>query len=378
MSKDIKVKLKKILNKGFRDLGLVLMLFGFLLVAANYETIKYVLSEPKDIMEVIDDTNPVGETVTINIDAIIGNYALIENKINGITTSKQYYYLTWLDNNKYIGLKVSSKNRETMEEICVDTLKYLYGETIDFPEKVQFKGIIKREDNELTGYLKDFLMADDFTESEIQQSCYFYYIDTTCVSDFRFSLVAIGLMLFIVGIILCFTYKSFGGIKKAYNKIIKSGISSSVVDYDIRMGDAFKHIIIGNDIVIVGKTSIVIEKGADLALIYGIVRRNKNISSYSMVLYNVDGVKHDFNCVSNVEFESIIYVMKQKFPNMEVGLNDELGALAKNKQKFKEYFRNKKELNQNLSENKNEAIITERTNPEKSNVDTSDTKIDEY
>lgn len=346
MGKDVKRKMSSIINKNLRGVGILFVIFGLLLVLVNIEGVFYAFSDKKDILEVIDNSNPTGEAVTVDINAIYGNYATLENKTNGITTSKQYYYLALLDNEKFIGIKVSSKNRDIIEDICTETYKYMYGETYSLPGKVQFKGIVKSAESDAINFLRDYLISNGYSDGEIDSACYsYYYIDTTCVSNFRYIVILVGVVLFIIGVFFFFGYKLFAQINKQYNRIQKSGVEKGIIDTEILNGDCFRHIIIGDDLVFIGKHAIVIEKGGDLAWIYGKITKNRSVKTYSMVLYTIEGRKHEFNCTSEREFDLIISSLRQKYSHMMFGINSDLDNLVKNKTKFREYFMNRKSAN---------------------------------
>lgn len=182
-------------TKAIVGLVIAIILFAILGVFLFIINSDYLIGEPQDFYEMVEDgRNPEkGEYVSINVDAVVDWYAETSYKINGfIPAGKEQHCLVWLDNNAFISLTVKGKeNIANIDDIIDGTQSFLYGETEVFPEGEKFVGKLSTIDPEVAKYYNEILdMYEIVDDGEIT-----VYQLTIDASDTKLSIwIYIGIM----------------------------------------------------------------------------------------------------------------------------------------------------------------------------------------
>ena len=123
-----------------------------------------------DLYDLIDDGETLKDQyVELYVDAVIGNYAETEHKINGIIPAgTDQHYLLWLDDGTFISLK--TKNKELMSKldaICDNTWDYIDYKTDDLDKAITIKGKLGSMDYEIKGFCNEWLDELDISYSDM-------------------------------------------------------------------------------------------------------------------------------------------------------------------------------------------------------------------
>lgn len=126
------------------------------------------------------------------------------------------YYVIPMGDNNFIGLKTNQDHVFDMNKLVDETYAFLEGG--DKPTtKVFMEGMVKKMDDELIKYFREYMIASDFTEAEIDAMGTPLYIDYTSFNSVRISFIG-GIALVILAAVLIFTkYRKLSKIEVEQN-----------------------------------------------------------------------------------------------------------------------------------------------------------------
>ena len=189
----------------------IVLIIGALYELANYGGYLFG-GKAKDVYEIILEDSfdeYEGKYVSLNVDAVIENYAETTHTYNFIPVGKDQHYIAWLVDDSLISVSVKGGSKsKKMDTIADETWDYLNGVTEDFTqEPLKVEGVLKDLKGELANYydqiIDEYEMRDFF---EIR----YLNIDAT---QTRFTEIAIILFLLVLGSAL-FYVGITGGNKK--------------------------------------------------------------------------------------------------------------------------------------------------------------------
>lgn len=156
--------------------------FFFLLFVVFFSfNAKFVFGgEPQDIMQAIEKGEFVkGEHVTVNVNAVLENYAFTKHRINGIIPiGTDQHYIIRLENNAIISLKVKDKKIiKELESIQEETWDCINSDSADLPAGIVMQGRVSTMNYEIEGYYSTILSFMGLSDSDIL--IYYVEIDTT-------------------------------------------------------------------------------------------------------------------------------------------------------------------------------------------------------
>ncbi len=187
----------------------VMLVFGILLTIIGVYMLmeygNYMLSgKSTDINMVVAAGNIEdykGQRMSVDVDAVIGDFAETTHKWNGITTGKDVHYVVWLDDGSMIAVGVPGKKAKPVEDLVDQTWDYINGTTEELTkDKVHLEGTLETVGGELKKYYDECLTAVGVDGTNF--AVHYYQID--CTSS-RTALVletvaclAIGVLLVVV------------------------------------------------------------------------------------------------------------------------------------------------------------------------------------
>lgn len=112
------------------------------------------------------------------------------------------YYVIPMGDNNFLGLKTNQEHVLDMNKLVDETYAFIDGG--DEPTtKVFIEGMVKPMDEDLIKYFREYMIASDFTEAEIDAMGTPMYIDYTSFNGVRISFIG-GIALVILGAVLIF------------------------------------------------------------------------------------------------------------------------------------------------------------------------------
>lgn len=170
-----------------------------IIIAINFWGV-LALKKPVNIEDLLKDGSDLkNKSVYIDIDAVVENYAIMERTTNGIKSSDTRYYMVWTESDKFLGVRVSKKNYDIMEEILVKTYEY-FDEKGDLADPLRLEGIIKPMDKEESGYYTESLDYHGIND----ERAIFYTIDATVSRKTKIMILGIvdGIILLVLLIVI--------------------------------------------------------------------------------------------------------------------------------------------------------------------------------
>ncbi len=161
-----------------------------------------------DLNSNLRNDTKVGTRVSVSVDADFGCFATLEHRTNGIKTGEDAYYLVCLyDENDpemsdvYMSLKVKKKaDKETLDSICDATFEYLNGTSQKLANPVIFEGVLKEMESQEKSYFKSWMSDMGADESDMEQYCRYFTIDTTVTKGTAIFDICIMLLLIAIGV----------------------------------------------------------------------------------------------------------------------------------------------------------------------------------
>ena len=167
------------LKLAFAGIGSVLFFVLFLFFFAV--NARFVFGgEPQDVMQAIEKGEFVkDEHVTVNVNAVLENYAFTRHRINGIIPiGTDQHYMIRLENNAIVSLKVKNKRIiHKLDDIQEKTWDCMNGYSKTLPAGVKIQGRISTIHPEVEGYYSTVLSFLGLSDSDIP--IYYVEIDTT-------------------------------------------------------------------------------------------------------------------------------------------------------------------------------------------------------
>ena len=183
--------------------GIVFLLVGIGLVASEADYI--FTGEATNINQALNDQNLEeyhGKYISVNVDAVIDNYAEMTHSTYGIKTGSDQYYLIWLDDGSMISVSIPEKKTSGINRVMDETWEYLSGNASDFTNvPIHIEGELREIGGDLKQYYQECLDYYEITQDEYD--IYYYNID--CTSS-RGLLIGEMLFFFAVGIGLIALY----------------------------------------------------------------------------------------------------------------------------------------------------------------------------
>lgn len=193
------------------------MVLGIVLTILETKTFLYSFHEKVDITYCQE--NQINETNRYygDISAIVDGYAVKSDYVkNGSSGPFQYlrdnncYYILPIADNKYIGLEVSSYNREDYDNLVKETQKYIQGETTALNTvSIPFQGVARKMTQEESQLFYDWFVETKFLGTTDKNELQNYVIPyNLCAKPFTAAriLFIAGIFLFIIAFILLFLY----------------------------------------------------------------------------------------------------------------------------------------------------------------------------
>lgn len=186
----------------FALIALVMGIAAFVLIVTDIDWLFG--QKPRNINEYVMDDGvapPKDEHISIDVDAVLGNYAETKHRINGfIPAGTDQHYIIWLDDNGAISLTVKNKKMiDKLNEICDDTWDYIDGVSDFLPDGFTIEGQVSTLDPEVLGYYNEYLEEMGFTTSGYP--IYTVTIDTTATKLKSWCLIGFSLVCMIICII---------------------------------------------------------------------------------------------------------------------------------------------------------------------------------
>lgn len=196
---------------------IILLVFGALTIFLTIYTMDRLLGKDVDFYKLIENNDPSsmkGKYVSLHVDGVLGNYAEMQHKINGIIPAgTDQYYVVWLDNDYVISLKVKSKDTiNKLEEITDDTWDYIDEKRNDLPDGIVVKGTIGTTDSKIEPFYKEALGKLGVLDSDSITKPYYLTIDITEDRTSAFLEVGFCLLMTLIGLIMLIS-----NIKNRYN-----------------------------------------------------------------------------------------------------------------------------------------------------------------
>lgn len=185
----------------------------------------------------------VDVSLNTNFGAYMEEYE--KSSSNSYIRTTDLYYVIWTGDDyveefKYMGIKVPASEESTMEEIAEATY---YGEYID---PVTYSGAINRMTSEEYRYFKEYFIEAGWTEEEVEEYTLPYYISVGALvggaAAVAYIITAIGLAFIILAIWRFIFILRGGSLKGIRKEMAEIGISEYELEYEYENARLFhKH-----------------------------------------------------------------------------------------------------------------------------------------
>lgn len=164
----IKQQLKETKKKMIALIAVIIVFVAFGSIYLAYKAEYIFGGEPRDIMSAMPKNGSRStEHVTMNINAVVANYAYTKHRINGIIPfGTDQHYIIWLEDGSVVSVKVKNKKTIRKLDAMIDaTWDYIQGKTTTLPEPIKVQGQLSYIEYEIQNYYKKTLNDIGFTES---------------------------------------------------------------------------------------------------------------------------------------------------------------------------------------------------------------------
>lgn len=164
----IKQQLKETKKKIITLIAVIVVFVSLAVVYLAYNAEFLFGGEPRDIMSAMPKYgSSSSEHVTLNVNAVIANYAYTKHRINGIIPfGTDQHYIIWLEDGSVVSLKVKNKKTIRKLDAMIDaTWDYLEGKTTTLPEPIKLQGQLSYIEYEINSYYKNTLANIGFSDS---------------------------------------------------------------------------------------------------------------------------------------------------------------------------------------------------------------------
>lgn len=177
----------------------IIMVVGFFVTLS--ENFDIIMNNPTDFYELQTNNQlSTGKYVSLDVDAVLENYAKTKHSVSFIPTGTDQHYILWLGDGSVISLTTNDKKLIKKFDAMIDeTWNYideLYNENYDadLPEAVEVKGKITSIRPKISGFYEEFLGEMGVTS---EFTVYHMTIDTT-ETPFKNIMLLIAMVVFLV------------------------------------------------------------------------------------------------------------------------------------------------------------------------------------
>lgn len=188
---------------------LFMVAFGILIYFGAVESIDY-RKKPIDYNSLLE--SDVKKNMIVEGDLFCNYGPFEEYKYDGSTC---YYYLIEIGEKQYMGIRnyFTNLGKELpLDKQADQTFNYLNGDTSQMPDKVHFKGKVKRLKKEELDFMREYMLSLGFLETEVDSYILPYYVECMNFGD---GLLAIGIGIFFFIIFGIVFVKHIDGFKLA-------------------------------------------------------------------------------------------------------------------------------------------------------------------
>ncbi len=181
--------------------GIALIILAVIFLICFWNDVIGLFRKTVDLDHELENDIAVGSRVTVGVDAVVDHYATMEHKRYGVTTSEDYYYMLWLDDDSFIGIEVNKSDKATLDDICDATWDYVNYDADALPSKTYFSGTLTKMSSKEKEYFQELLEDMGYESDEWDDVARYYTIDTTSTVGSAIAILVIIGVLLIVGVI---------------------------------------------------------------------------------------------------------------------------------------------------------------------------------
>jgi len=176
-------------NKGFR-IGAVLLIAGIIALGIGFKDWVSLTRNVTDFNQMNVAECKTDMYVSGQVNESLGCYCEEDHKKNGVVTSTSRYYLVTCGENQdtLIGVKVEENEFDTYDALYDRTMAFYSEETDSIEPLGKITGKLRRCDNELEGYLKEYL-GEELGDAYVP-----YYIEEVTIEDSKFMMMTGGVV----------------------------------------------------------------------------------------------------------------------------------------------------------------------------------------